>query len=171
MWFRLGGRDIFLNSQQFDDIFGFIQGGLASPNNLWSPNNFWVSHTKPNASAFIAGHSKSSLFASKSLWYVHRFITYSFHARELSNEAIYFDDLYLIHCFIENEEVELGRWLQWRLWLLSDSVSGSSCVGGIITKIANYFEIPLNNIPSIPPSFLDENLLKNSRQFKLVRGI
>ena len=52
---------------------------------------------------------------------------------------------------------------------MSDSVSGSSCVGGIITKIANYFEIPLNNIPSIPPSFLDENLLKNSRQFKLVR--
>ena len=119
----------------------------------------------------MAEHTKSSLFASKSLWYVHRFITYSFHARGLSNEAIYFDDLYLIRCFVENEEVELGRWLQWRLWLLSDSVSGSSCVGGIITKIANYFEIPLNNIPSIPPSFLDENLLKNSRQFKLVRGI
>ena len=99
---------------------------------------------------------------------MHRFITYSFNVRGLSNEAISFDDLYLIHCFVENEEVELGRWLQWRLWLVSDSVGRSLSVGGIITKIINHFGIILNNIPSIPPSFLDENLLKNSRQFKLV---
>ena len=83
---------------------------------------------------------------------MHRFITYSFYARGLSNKAISFDDLYLIYCFVENVDVELGRWLQWHLWLASDSVSGSHCVGGIIIRIANYFGISLNNIPSIPPS-------------------
>ena len=81
----------------------------------------------------MAEHTKSSLFASKSLWYVHRFITYSFYAKGLSNEAISFDDRYLIRCFIENVDVELGRWLQWHLWLANDSVSGSLYVGGIIT--------------------------------------
>ena len=40
-----------------------------------------------------------------------------------------------------------------------------------ITQIANYLGITLNNIPSIPPSFLDDNLLRNSRQFKLIRNI
>ena len=29
----------------------------------------------------------------------------------------------------------------------------------------------MSNIPSIPPYFLDANILRNSRQFKLVRGI
>ena len=53
---------------------------------------------------------------------------------------------------------------------MSDNVSGHLCVRGIITKIENYFKIPLHNVHSIPP-FLDEILLKNYRQFKCVRGI
>ena len=40
------------------------------------------------------------------------FITYTFNARSLSNEAISFDDLYLLNCILNNEEVALGRWLQ-----------------------------------------------------------
>ena len=68
-------------------------------------------------------------------------------------------------------EVELGRRLQWHLWLANDNVSGTLCVGGIITRISNFFKINLNNIPSLPPSYLDENLLRNSRQFKVVRNI
>ena len=52
--------------------------------------------------------------------------------------------------------------------MASDSVSESLCIGDIIIKIANYFRIHLNHVASIPPSFLDENLLKNSRQFKKV---
>ena len=54
---------------------------------------------------------------------------------------------------------------------MSDSVSRSLWVGGIITKIANYFGITLKNFLSMPPPFLDENLLKNSRKFKHVRGL
>ena len=64
---------------------------------------------------------------------MHIFITYSIHARGLSNEAISFDDLYLIIYLIEGIDIEFGRWLQWRFWLLSDSVSGSLCIGGFIT--------------------------------------
>ena len=85
--------------------------------------------------------------------------------------VISFDDLFLICCLIENVDVELERCLQWHLWLFSYSVSEILCVSGIITKIANYFRINLNNVASIPPFFLDENILKNSRQFKKVREL
>ena len=67
--------------------------------------------------------------------------------------------------------MELERWLQWRLWLASDSVSWILCIGGIITKIAFYFGINFNNLASIPPSLLDENLFKNSKQFKKVEEV
>ena len=50
-------------------------------------------------------------------------------------------------------------------------VHWSLCIGCFITQIANFLGITLNNIPYIPPSFLDDNLLRNSRQFKLIRDI
>ena len=66
--FRLGGRDRFLTSQEFDSIFGFKQGGLASPNSSWQPKPFWIQHSKPNANSnFKASKTKASNFTSKSL--------------------------------------------------------------------------------------------------------
>ena len=135
MRFKLVGKSCFLTKEEFDTLFQFENDRIEGPNNIWSPNSFWSQNVKPNASPFHAGHSKSSSFSSKPLWYIHRFITYTFNASGLSNEAVSFDDLYLLNCILNNEEVALGRWLQWRLWLISDSVSGSICIGGIVSRI------------------------------------
>ena len=98
-------------------------------------------------------------------------ITYTFNARGLSNEAVSFDDLYLLNCLLNNEEVALGYWLQWRIWLISDSVSGSICIGGIISRIAQYFGIALDHFDSTPYSLLDEKFIRNSNQFKKVNNL
>ena len=74
----------------------------------------------------------------------------------LSNEAVSFDDLYLLNCLLNNEEVALGCWLQWRIWLISDSISGSICIGGIVYRIAQYFGIVLDHFDSTPYSLLDK---------------
>ena len=111
MRFKLGGRSCFLTKEEFDTLFQFKSDGIEGPNTLWSPNSFWCQNVKPNASQFHAGHSKSSSFSFKPLWYIHRFITYTFNARGLSNEVVFFDDLFLLNCILNNEEVALGRWL------------------------------------------------------------
>ena len=144
--------------------------GEEGPNNLWSPHHFWAQNAKPNASTFRAGHSKSSSFSSKPLWYIHHLITYTFNSRGLSNEAVSFDDLYLLNCLLNNEEVALGHWLQWRIWLISDSVSGSICIGGIVSRIAQYFGIALDHFDSTFYSLLDEKFIRNSNQFKKINN-
>ena len=58
MKFRLGGRERFLKSQDFDNIFGFKRGGVIQVNSNWSPHNFWMNHCKPTSSNFIPGYTK-----------------------------------------------------------------------------------------------------------------
>ena len=171
MRFKLNGRSCFLTKEDFDSLFNFKSEGIEGPNTIWSPNNFWVNNVKPNASQFHAGHSKSSSFSSKPLWYIHRFITYSFNARGMSNEVVSFDDLFLLNCILNNKEVALGRWLQWRLWLISDSVSGAICIGDIVSRIAQHFGISLKSSESIPYSILDEKFIKNSNKFKKMNNL
>ena len=65
----------------------------------------------------------------------------------------------------------MGRWLQWRIWLISDSVSGSICIGGIISRIAQYFGIALDRFDSIPYSLFDEKFIRNSNKFKKVNNL
>ena len=108
MRFKLGGRSCFLTKEEFDTLFHFKSDGIEGPNTIWSPNSFWCQNVKPNASPFHVGHSKSSSFSSKPLWYIHRFITYTFNVRGLSNEAISFDELFLFNCILNNEDVALG---------------------------------------------------------------
>ena len=98
MHFKLGGRDNFLTKEEFNNLFDFKHEGLESSNTFWSPHSFWVNNVKLNVEAFLAGHSKSSSLFSKILWYMHRLIIYSFHVRGLSNEAVSFDDIFLLHC-------------------------------------------------------------------------
>ena len=111
MRFKQGGKSYFLTKEEFDTLFQFKSSGIEGSNNLWSPNQFWTQNVKPNAFTFRAGHSKSFSFSFKPLWYIHYFITYTFNARCLSNEAVSFDDLYLLNCLLNNEEVALGCWL------------------------------------------------------------
>ena len=90
------GRDHFLTKKNFNNIFSFKSKGEIGPNTLWSPSSFWATNAKLNASPFQAGHSKFSYFSSKPLWYIHRFIIYTFNARGLSNEAVSFDEIYAL---------------------------------------------------------------------------
>ena len=171
MRFKLGGKSYFLTKEDFDSLFQFKSSGIEGPNNLWSPNYFWTQNAKPNASQFHAGHSKLSSFSFKPLWYIHHFITYTFNPRGLSNEVVSFDDLYLLNYLLNNEEVALGCWLQWRIWLISDNVSGSICISGIVSRIAQYFSITLDHFDSSPYSLLDEKFICNANQFKKVNNL
>ena len=55
--------------------------------------------------------------------------------------------------------------------MISDSVSGSICIGGIVSRIAQHFSISLKTSESIPYSLLDEKFIKNSNQFKKVNNV
>ena len=55
--------------------------------------------------------------------------------------------------------------------MISDSVSGSICIGGIISRISQHFGITLKTSESIPYSLLDEKFIKNSNQFKKVNNL
>ena len=114
---------------------------------------------------FSAGHTKSSHIKSKALWYLHRFISYSINARAMSNEVVSLDDLFILNCLVKNEKIALGRFLQWRLWLISDSLVGAICIGGVVIKIAQFYRIDLNSLPSLKLMLLDETFIRNSKQF------
>ena len=108
----------------------------------------------PQAPYFSAEHTKSSHIKPKTLWYLHRFIFYSFNARAMSNEVVSFDDLFIFYYLVQDEKIALGRFLQWRLWLISDSVVSAICIGGVVTKIAQFFRVDLHSLPSLKPCFL-----------------
>ena len=122
----------------------------------------------PQAPYFSVGHTKYSHIKSKALWYLYRFISYSFNARAMSNEVVSFDDLFILNCLVKNEKITLGRFFQWILWLISDSLVGAICIGGIVTKLKQFFRIDFSNLPSMKPLFLDEIFIQNSKQFILL---
>ena len=97
--------------------------------------------------------------------YVHRFLTYSINGRALSNEAVSLDDLFILYCMVNKQLIQLGRFVQWRLWLISDSVTGAICVGGIITKLAQFYGVDLDVLHPTKPILLDDTFLKHSKQF------
>ena len=86
----------------------------------------------------------------------------------MSNEVVRLDDLFILNCLVKNEPIALGRFIQWRLWLVSDSVVGAICIGGIITRLAQFFGVDVSKIPSIKPISLGEAFIQNSKQFTLM---
>ena len=112
MRFKLGGKDHFMTHQEFDSLFGFGQEGYVQPKPNWDSSIFWKEIMAPQALYFSAGHTKSSHIKSKALWYLHRFITYSINGRALSNEVVFFNDLFILYCLIHNEKIALGRFFQ-----------------------------------------------------------
>ena len=86
----------------------------------------------------------------------------------MSNEVVSLDDLFILNCLVKNEKIALGRFLQWRLWLISDSLVGAICIGGVVTKLAQFFRIDVQNLPSTKPLLLDETFIRNFKQFTLL---
>ena len=86
----------------------------------------------------------------------------------MSNEVVSLDDLFILNCLVKNEKIALGRFLQWRIWLISDSFVGAICIGGVVTKLAQFFRIDVQNLLSIKPLLLDETFIRNSKQFTLL---
>ena len=160
-----GGKDHFITHQEFDILFNFGQEGHVQPTPNWIGNSFWKEIISPQAHYFSGGYTKSSHIKSKAFWYLHRFISYSINARAMSNEVVFLDDLFVLNCLIKNEKITLCRFLQWRLWFISDSLVGAICIRGVVTKLAQFFRIDVQNLPSIKPLFLDETLIRNSKQF------
>ena len=80
----------------------------------------------------------------------------------MSNEVVSLNDLFILNCLVKNEKIALERFLQWRIWLISDSLVGAICIGGIVTKLAQFFRIDVQNLPSIKPLFLKETFIRNS---------
>ena len=118
-----------------------------------------------SSSIFSIGHTKSSHIKLKSLWYLHIFISYSINARAISNEVVSLDDLFILNCLVKNEKITLGRFLQWRIWLISDRLFGAICIRCVVTKLAQFFRIDVQNLPSIKPLLFDETFIRNSKKF------
>ena len=113
-----------MTAQECDTLFGFSRQGHAQTLSTWLPHSFWRNHNKPRSQEFQPEKTKASFFQSKVLWYVHNFLTYTFNSRGQSNEVISLDDIFILHYLVNDEHIVLGRFLQWRLWLVIDSVSG-----------------------------------------------
>ena len=154
--------------QEFDTLFGFGQEGHVQTPLHWFGHSFWNEIKSSQAPSFSVGHIKSSHIKSKALWYLHCFISYSINARAMSNEVVSLDDLFVLNYLVKNEKITLGRFLQWRIWLISDSLVGAICIGGIVTKLAQFFGVDIQKLPSIKPLLLDENFIRNSKQFPLL---
>ena len=90
-------------------------------------------------------------------------ISYSINARATSNEVVSFDDLFILYCLVEDENIALGRFLQWRLWLISDSLVGTICISGVVTKIAQFYKIDLHSLPSLKFMLFYETFIINSK--------
>ena len=54
MKFRLGMKDRFMTTIEFENLFSFTNGGHNQSSNTWIPHNFWLTHTKLNTKAFEA---------------------------------------------------------------------------------------------------------------------
>ena len=115
MRFKLGGRDRFMTYQEFDTLFGFGQEAHIQTPSHWMGNSFWNEIMAPQGPFFFAGRTKTSYIKSKALWYLHRFISYSINARAMSNKVVSLNDLFILNCIIKNENIALGRFLQWRI--------------------------------------------------------
>ena len=57
MRFKLGGRDHFMDYQEFDTLFGFGQEGHVQPIPNWIGNSFWKEIMSSQALYFFAGHT------------------------------------------------------------------------------------------------------------------
>ena len=66
---------------------------------------------------------------------------------------------------VNKEPIQLGWFVQWRLWLISDSTSGAICVGGIVSKLAQFYGVDLDALHPTKPILLDFTFLRNSKQF------
>ena len=64
---------------------------------------------------------------------------------------------------IHKEPIQLERFVQWRLWLISDSVTDAICVGGIFTKLALFYGIDLDALHPTKPMLLNDTFIKNSK--------
>ena len=111
MRFKLGGRDRFMISQEFDCLFGFNQEGHMQVSPNWIASNFWQQILIPRAPSFSTGHTKAFYIKNKALWYVHRFLTYSITGRALSNEVVSLDDLLILYFMMNKEPIQLGRFV------------------------------------------------------------
>ena len=154
MRFKLGGRDRFMTHQVFDTLFSFGQEEHIQHKPNWFGNSFWNDIMSSQVPSFSARHTKSSHIKSKALWYLHHFISYSINARAMSNEVVSFDDIFILYYLVKDEKITLERFLQWRFWLISDSLVGVICIGGVVTKIAQFYRIDLHSLPSLKPCFL-----------------
>lgn len=72
------------------------------------------------------------------------------------NEVVSLDDRFILNYLIKNEQIPLGRFIEWRLCLVSDSVVGDICIGGIITRLAQFFRVDVSKLRSIKPLSLDK---------------
>ena len=61
----------------------------------------------------------------------------------MSNEVVSLDDLFILNYLVKNEKIALGRFLQWRIWLISDSLVGAICIGSVVTKLTQLFGIDI----------------------------
>ena len=71
---------------------------------------------------------------------------------------------------VDDDQIVLGKILQWRLWLVSDSISSSICIGGIMTKLANFYGLQLDNLECIPVILLNNTFVKNSKQLSFMEN-
>ena len=53
--------------------------------------------------------------------------------------------------------------MQWRLWLISDSTTGAICVGGIVTKLTQFYGVDLDALHPTKPILHDDTFLKHSK--------
>ena len=75
------------------------------------------------------------------------------------------DDIFILYCLVNDQRIALGRILQWRIWLISDSMSGIIFIGGIVTKLAKFFHVKFDKLEAFLLFSLMMHLSKIPRNF------
>ena len=101
-----------MTSLEFDTLFGFTREGYVQTLSTWLPYSFQVKYCKPQAFSFLAGQTKASFIHSKSCWYIHRFLTYTFTAKGgQGNEVVSLNDLFILYYMVGDDPITLGQFL------------------------------------------------------------
>ncbi|CAE6199760.1 unnamed protein product [Arabidopsis arenosa] len=169
--FTIDGRDYVMTIKMLEDMFGFPSSTGTKPKFIRDEiKALW--NTIGDDTTFSSARSKSNSIRNPAIRYFQRALANVLYARSVSatltNPDMETLDLALksLLCYTKNGETMRGdssdtppsmyllnHLCSYRGWALSNSkkrVKGALCVGGVVTPILQFFEVPLTSAPTEP---------------------
>ena len=171
IYFRMFNADYSLTHERIREIFLFPSGeGFATIAPLesdWDSEAFAFWRKITNTTTEKWEGLKATTIQNPAIRYLHRILSSTIFCRENTGN-LNSKDLFFIHCALNQISVDPTPFLLTHLISVANRVTGSICVGGIITAIANALELEpaLELADTLLCLFVDLDFCKNMRLVK-----